>query len=176
MSFICSANQLTGFYLIPIFTEKFFSKQAIKIWITLKKSALNMTKFASLEKNSQKNYHREKKSGFEQFVISLLFSKSMPWLLRVYTSPFFNFYITLLWYHQHEKLMKQLIFKTFASCSQIPFSVFLRHFGTPFSNGKNETKWQGTCSMLQWLSLVHCGSYLANVATRRWWKRSCTSR
>ena len=37
-----------------------------------------MTKFASLEKNSQKNYHREKKSGFEQFVISLLFSKSMP--------------------------------------------------------------------------------------------------
>ena len=32
---------------------------------------------------------------------------------------------------------------------------FLAHFGTPFSNRKNETKWQGTWSMLQWPSLVH---------------------
>ena len=33
--FICSANQLIHFYLIHIFTEKFFSKQAIEIWILI---------------------------------------------------------------------------------------------------------------------------------------------
>ena len=51
--FICNANQLTSFYLIRIFTESFFYKQAIEIWISIihaKKSTLNMTKFASLKK------------------------------------------------------------------------------------------------------------------------------
>ena len=33
---------------------------AIKIWVTLKKSKLNMTKFASLKTNPHENYHREK--------------------------------------------------------------------------------------------------------------------
>ena len=135
-SFICNANRLTGFYLIRIFCRK-----AIKVWITLKKSTINMTKFPSLKKNPHENYHRVKKSEVEQYGISLLFSKSMPWLLRIYIGPFFNLYITLLWYHQDEKLMKQLIFETFASCSQISFSIYFWHFGTPFSNGKYETKW-----------------------------------
>ena len=123
-SFIFNANQLTGFYLIQIFTEV-FSKQAIKIWIMLKKSTLNMTKFASSKKNALKNYHREKKSGVERSGISLLFSKSMPWLLRVYIGPFFNLYIMLPWFHQDEKLMKQLIFQAFASCSQLSFRCFM---------------------------------------------------
>ena len=141
----------------------------------LKKSTLNMTKFASSKKNALKNYHREKKSGVERSGISLLFSKSMPWLLQVYIGSFFNLYITLPWFHQDEKLMKQLIFQTFASCSQLSFHV-LCHFGTPFSNWKNEMKWQCTCSMLQWLSLVCCRSYLDKAATRRWWKRCSASR
>ena len=52
--FICNADQLTGFYLIHIFMEKFFPS-AIEIWILIpiiyaKKSTLNMTKFTSLKK------------------------------------------------------------------------------------------------------------------------------
>ena len=35
MPFICSANQLIGFNLIRIFAEKFFSKQAVEIWILI---------------------------------------------------------------------------------------------------------------------------------------------
>ena len=72
--FICSANQLTGFYLIRIFTEKVFSKQAIEIWILIpiisqnifklhaKKIYTNYDKIHVCEKNPNKNYHREKKS------------------------------------------------------------------------------------------------------------------
>ena len=52
--FICNADQLTGFYLIHIFMEKFFPS-AIEIWILIpiiyaKKYTLNMTKFTSLKK------------------------------------------------------------------------------------------------------------------------------
>ena len=135
---------------------------------------------ASLKKNPHKNCHREKKSGVERSGISLLFSKSMPWLLQVYIDPVFNLYMTLLCYHQDEKLMKRLIFETSGSCPQISFPCF-KHFGTPFSNGKNKTKWDSAhviCCNGRHLSLVHCGSYLAttNVATRRWWKRCCISR
>ena len=48
--FICNANQLTGFYLIQIFTEKLFPFHKICSNFTLKKSTLNTTKFASLKK------------------------------------------------------------------------------------------------------------------------------
>ena len=99
-----------------------------------------MTKFASLKKNPHKNYHREKKSGVERSGISLLFSKSMPWLLRIYIGPFFNLYITLPWYHQNEKLMKQLIFETFASCSQISFRCFYGILAPHFQTGKTKRK------------------------------------
>ena len=48
------ANQLTGFYLIRIFKENFFPNRLLKSEIcsnfTLRKSTLNMTKFASLKK------------------------------------------------------------------------------------------------------------------------------
>ena len=43
--FLYNANQLTGFYLIHIFIEKFSSKQAIKIWILIPIFPQNMFKF-----------------------------------------------------------------------------------------------------------------------------------
>ena len=59
------------------------------------------------EKSPHENYHGEKKSWAEWSGISLLFSKSMPWLARVYIGSFFNSYMTLPWYHEDRKLMKQ---------------------------------------------------------------------
>ena len=50
--FICNANQLTSFYLIRIFTESFFYKQAIEIWISIihaKKSTLIIIAKRNLE-------------------------------------------------------------------------------------------------------------------------------
>ena len=35
-------------------------------------------------------------------------------------------------------------FQNFCKLFTNKFATFLGHFGTPFSNGKNETKWQGT--------------------------------
>ena len=106
---------------------------------TLKNPHWNMIKLQSL------NIHCERKYCVELSGISLLFSKRIPWLVRV--CSFSNLYITLPWYHQNGKLMismmKQKIFETFASCLQINIARFLRHFSTPLSNWKNETKWQG---------------------------------
>ena len=55
-----------------------------------------MTKFASLKKNRHKNCCHEKKSGVKRSGISLLFSKNMPLLLRVYIGPFIDLYHTFL--------------------------------------------------------------------------------
>ena len=74
----------------------------------------------------------------ERSGISRLFSKSMPWLLRVYIDPFFNLYITLPWYHKDGRLMKQLIFETFASCSQISFPHFSDILARHFQTGKTK--------------------------------------
>ena len=102
MSFICSANQLNDFYFIRIFTEKVFSKQAIEIWILIpiilrnmfrlhtKKIYTKYDKICVFEKIPHENYHREKKSWVEWSGISLLLSKSMPWLVRVYIKAHFS--------------------------------------------------------------------------------------
>ena len=80
--FICNANQLTGFYLIQIFTGVFFSKQATEFWILIliipithaKKSTLNMTNFASFKKIHIKIIIVKRNLELND----LLFSKSIP--------------------------------------------------------------------------------------------------
>ena len=153
-SFICTANQLTSFYLIRIFTEKFLTNKGIKIWILIIQR--NMFKL-----HAKKIYTKyDKVCVFEKKILTkiiivkrnlefndlgfLCYSAKTCWLVRVYIGPFFSLYITLPWYHQNGKLVEKLIFETFAGCSQINFPHYFWHFGTPFSNGKNETKWQGT--------------------------------
>ena len=64
-------------------------------------------KICVFEKSPHKNYHGEKKSWAEWSGMSLLFSKSMPWLARVYIGSFFTPYMTIPWYDQDGKLMKQ---------------------------------------------------------------------
>ena len=47
------------------------------------------------------------------------------------------------------------------------FAACLRYFGTRFSNGKNETKWEGTQSMLQWSSPVgKVSEYITNQVSK----------
>ena len=119
------------------FFRQVFLKQGIEIWILIPIIPRNMcklhnkkmyTKYGKVcvfEKCPQENYHHEKKSWDEWSCISLLFSKNMPWLVRVSIGSFFNLYITLPWYHHQDgKLMKQEIFETFASCSQINLPRF----------------------------------------------------
>ena len=73
----CNANQLTGFYLIPVFPEKFFWEQAIEIWILIpviprntlklhnKKIYTKYDKICVFEKSPHENYLRKKKSWVE---------------------------------------------------------------------------------------------------------------
>ena len=73
--FMCNTNELTGFYLIGIFTV--FSKQAIEICILFsiilrnkfklyaKKIWTKYDKICVFEKNPHENNHREKKSWVE---------------------------------------------------------------------------------------------------------------
>ena len=164
--FIYSTNQLTGSYLIRIFTGRFFqtyywnldfnSNNSTKyVQTSRQKTYSKNDKICVFEKNPHENYHCENKYWVEWSRISLSFSKSMPWLVWVYMGSFFNLYITLPWYHQNGKLMKGYIFETFASCSQVKLPLFLWHFGTPFSNGKNETKWQDKWGVLDFPPPVH---------------------
>ena len=66
------------FLLDTNFHRKVSSKQAIKIWIKLKKSTLNMTKFASLKKNPHKNYHREKNLELNDLGFLCYLAKACP--------------------------------------------------------------------------------------------------
>ena len=57
-------------------------------------------------------------------------------------------------------------FQNFRKLFPNDFVAFFVAFWHPVLNWNNETKWQGTESILQWPSLVHCIGE-GNVATRR---------
>ena len=81
----------TGYWnliLIPIIPRNMFKLHTKKIYT-------KYDKICVFEKSPHENYHGEKKSWAEWSGISLLFSKSMPWLDRVYIGSFFNLYMTL---------------------------------------------------------------------------------
>ena len=138
MPFIYNTNQLTSFYL-TIFYRKVFSKQAIEIWILIpiipqnmlklyaKKSTLNMTEFASLKKLTRK--------------LSLwkeIFSSGMSLAcLDLYKLIFQTFYHTSLISLKRE-IDETVNFRNFCKFFTKKLSAFLWHFGTPFSDGKNE--------------------------------------
>ena len=68
----------------------------------------------------------------------------MIWLVRIYLRLIFQtLYHTSLISPKRE-IDETVNFRNFRQLFQINFSRFLFHFGTPFSNGKNEKKWQGT--------------------------------
>ena len=123
MPYIHNPNQVTGFYVTN-------SNNSTKyVQTSCQKVYTKYTKFAS-SKKIQRSHHHEKKSWVEWSEISLFFNKNMPWLVQVYIAPFFTLYITLPWYHQNEKLMKQYIFETFTCCSQTNL-LFLLAFRDP---------------------------------------------
>ena len=59
--FICNGNQLTGFYLIQIFTEKLFSIPQNMFKLYAKKIYTKYDKICLFEKNPHKDYHRKEK-------------------------------------------------------------------------------------------------------------------
>ena len=59
-------------------------------------------KICVFEKNLHKNYNREKKSRAEWTGISVLFSKSMPWLVRISIGSFFN--LCTCFFYKHIKI------------------------------------------------------------------------
>ena len=92
--YICNANQLIGFYLKWIFTEKNFSKQAIKIWILIpiiprnmfklhdKKTCTKYNKICAFEINPHKIYHHEKKYQLNDLGFLFYSTKVCPNLCR----------------------------------------------------------------------------------------------
>ena len=135
-------------------------KKAIEIWILIPIIPRNMfklhrekiyakyDKICVFEKSPHKNYHGEKKSWAEWSGMSLLFSKSMPWSVRVYIGSFINPYMKFLDMTKMENWWDSK-FSKFRKLFTNKCAAFFGHFGTLFSNGKNETKWQGTWNMLQ---------------------------
>ena len=133
--------------LIPIIPRNMFN-------LRNKKICTKYDKICVFEKCPHENYHGEKKSWAEWPWISLLFSKSMPLLGRVYIGSFFNLYMTLPWWQIDETVN----FRNFRKLFTNKCATFFGHYGTLFSNRKNEIKWHGAWSMLLWPSV--------NVAAR----------
>ena len=175
--FYMQCKPIDWFLFDTNFYRKVSSKQTIKIWIKLKKIYTKYDKICIFEKISTQKLSSWKKFGVERSGISLLFSKSMPWLLRVYIDPFFNLYITLPWYHQDGKLMKQLVFKLSQVVHKYVFHVFYGILAPHLQMGKmkeSDRAHEACCNGCH-LYTVEV-SYLASVATRRWWQRCCASR
>ena len=124
--------------LIPIIPQNM-----LKVKLYAKKSTLNMTEFTSLKKINPNIIIVKRNIQFWDV-----------WLVRIYIGAFFKLFITLPLDITTGNWWK----RKFLKVSQVfhnKLSAFLWHFGTPFSNGKNErNKWQGTWSMLQWPSPV----------------------
>ena len=80
------------------------------------------------------------------------------WLVRIYIGSFFKLFITV---GNDETVNFRNCRKSFSNKFVTPF---LWHFGTPFSNGKKETKWQSHAANSSGRHL-YIGE--VNVATRR---------
>ena len=135
---------MTSFYLIRIFTKKDFRNRNLDFnsydstkyaTFTLKKSTLNKyDKIYIFAKCPHKNYHGEKKFWAEWPGISLLFSKSMPWLNQVYIGSLFGTIAHCYWW----LIMKKRGWKLYRSpnsnprgvrkCNSAHFSIFIWHF------------------------------------------------
>ena len=128
--FICNATPIDWFLFDTNFYRKGFSKQAIEIWILIPIIPRNVfklhtkkiyTKYGEIcvfEKSPHENCHGEKKSWAEWSRISLLFSKSIPWLDQLYIGSFFNLYMTLLditkmrnWWNSKFSKLSQVVHK-----------------------------------------------------------------
>ena len=115
-----------------------------------KKIYTKYDKIYIFEKSRLENYHGEKKSWAEWSGISLVFSKSMPWLDQVYIGSFFNLYRTLPWYHQDGKLYDTSLIsarweideteflKLSLSCSQINVPQFFGILAPCFQTAKTK--------------------------------------
>ena len=100
-------------------------------------------KVCIFEKIPHKNYHQENKFWAEWSGISVIQQKHVlncPSLCRLI---FQSLYHTSL-ISPKQEINEIVNFWNFRKCSQINLLRFLWHFGTPFSNGKNKMKWQGT--------------------------------
>ena len=132
-----NANQLTGFYLIQIFTEKFFPN---KLW---KKSTRKLSSWKEILSWMICNFS--------------VIQQKMPWLIWVYIGSF-SVYISHFFDITKTGIDEIVNFGNLRKLFTNKCTTFLWHFGTPSSNGKNETQWQGKWNMLQWPPLVHWGS------------------
>ena len=144
--------------------KRFFQWCYWNLDFNYKKIYTKYDKICVFEKNPHENYHRENKSQVEWSRISLLFSKSMPWLVRVYVAYFSIFIshfldITIVIRNRCCYVLMTMISpmprweidETVYFCNFRRLSINLPvfwHFSTLYSNGQNETEWQDTWNML----------------------------
>ena len=147
MPFICNAKQLTGFYLIRIFTEN-FSKQTIEIWILIliipiihtKKIFTKYDKICIFEKKST-----QKLSLWKEILNWMILDFSIIQRKHALTCPGLYRLIFQSLYHTSLILPKREIdeimnFWNFPKLLINKFVAFFWYFSTPLPNGKNETK------------------------------------
>ena len=103
----------------------FNSYNSTKYVQTLKKSTLNMTKFVSLKKVHTKITMVKRNLELNDLEF-LCYSAKACRLDRVYIGSFFNFYMTLPWYHQDGTSMKGN--SKFSKLSQVVHKQMCRIF------------------------------------------------
>ena len=138
--FICNANQLT--------LSKFFPNRLLK--------SENMFKLYAQKISTKYN----KSCFFEKRIHAKFIILKGKLDLNDLTCPGLWRIIFQSSYHTSLVSRKQEIdetvnFQNFWKCLQINWPRFKLPRRHPIFKRKNETKWQGTWSMLQWLSVVH---------------------
>ena len=129
----------------------------VSIWSQVFQKRQNKTKFTPLKKVHLKI--NPVKRNLELNDLGFLCYSTKAWPdFGLYRLTFQSLYHTSLITPSRWEIDETVNFRNFCKFFTDKIATLLGHFGTPFSNGKNETKWQGTWSMLQWPSLVHWGS------------------
>ena len=108
-----------------------------------KRSTLNMAKFASLKKVHTKIIMVKRNLELNDLRFSVIQQKHALTCPGLYRLIFQSLYDTSLISPRWE-IDETVNFRNFRKLFTKPCAAFLGHFGTLFSNGKNETKWQGT--------------------------------
>ena len=163
--FICSANQLTGFYLIRISREFFFSKQTIEIWILIliipiihaKKIYTKFDKICIFEKKST-----QKLPSWKEILSWMIWNFSIIHQKHALTCPSLYRHIFQSLYHTSLILRKREIDEiiNFRNFRKLLINKFVLSFccgilAPHFQTGKTKRSDRGhkaCCNV--WLSLV----------------------
>ena len=147
MPFICNANQLTGFYLIPIFAKKVFLGRLLILIpiipiIHAKKSTLSMTKFASLKKIHTKIIIVKRNLGLNDLGFLYYSAKTCPDLSDLYSLIFQSIYHTSFILPKQE-IDETVNFRNFCKLFKNIFAAFFEAYYHPIFKWEKQNEVTG---------------------------------